>query len=54
MAQHKLTVGNQITCDSYIIWVTKQAIEHNIEGRCDTLLIGLNENGDKLTKEHTR
>ena len=30
MAQRKLTVGNQISCYSYIQWGTKQAVEHNI------------------------
>ena len=54
MAQRKLTVGNQISCDSYIQWGTKQAVEHNIEGRCDTLLNALKANGDKLTQAQTR
>ena len=51
MAQRKLTIGNQLTCNSYIEWDTNQAISHNMEAKVDKLIALFHENGKLMTAE---
>ena len=51
IAQRKLTVGNQQSCDAFINRAMQQSVEHKVEERLKQLLFTFEQNSDNITQK---